>query len=128
MGRGQELHVRPDLAVLPDGDPGDIQSGQIVVDEGPGTDVDIFAIVHCQRRPDPCPLPQATEQLPQQRQGLSLIIHDYGPVVLVAQPHGALGYPRILRVIGDVQVTREHPFPIRAGIAGEVVGSHAPKF
>src|SRR5690606_16337905 len=47
---GEELDVGSDLAVLADGDPGDVQCGQVVVDEGAGADGEVAAVVDVQGR------------------------------------------------------------------------------
>lgn len=52
MHRRHQLHIGPNLHIITDSDRRDVQGHQTEVDERPGTDADMAAVVHPQRQPD----------------------------------------------------------------------------
>ena len=120
MGGSQQLDVRADLTVGADANLGDVESRQVVVGEAARAEVDVLTVVDVQRRLDDGILSEFSEEFGQQRAGAVRIVEE-GPVVGVSQPGPALGDPGALRVVGDVEVPGEHPFPVRAGVPCEVV-------
>lgn len=124
VGRGEELHVRADLAVLSDGDRRHVQCGQVVIDEGPGPDGNVAAVVHVQRRPHLDLFTREAEQLVEERPGGGRIVQERGPVAL-GESHGALLPVGDLGIVGDVEVAREHALQIGARVVSKVVHRHA---
>src|SRR5918998_2170624 len=118
--RGQQLHVRADLAVGPDADLRDVQRDEPPVDEGPGADEHAAAVVDVDRRAHEGALFHPPEELT--RHSLSrfgiLVVRGEEPR---SQLHGFLLCLEDGWVVGDVQVARKHPLVVAAGVAGEIV-------
>ena len=124
MCRGEQLDVGADLAVGTDPDLSNVAGRQVVVDKAAGTEVDVLAVVDVERGLDHGALTELTEKVGQQGSGTGRIIEE-GPVVGVGQPGPAVSDAGILRIVGDVEVPGEHPLPVGAGVACEVVGHGA---
>jgi hypothetical protein len=115
MGRGQELDVGADLHVVADPDGGHVQQDDPEVDEAPSPDVGLVAVVAVQGRADLGALPYRAQQLLQQGPprvgvggvaGAELAGEGERPQVVGGQ----------LGIVGDVELTGEHPVALAAPI------------
>jgi len=104
---GEQLDVRPELAVCADRDGRDVECDQVVVGERSRSHADVFAVIDVERRFDDGALTQRAEQPRQDRSGGRLVT-DGGAVVVVSKFHRALCAAGIFRILGDVPITCEH--------------------
>ena len=116
---GEQLHVRPDLTVLADGDRCHVQGDQVEVDERPRSDVEVLAVVDVHRL-----ISASSPRLPSAVRSVSTA--EGSPLTNLLQ-YSSRSATTPLRdsctfgVVGD-EVTGEHSFAVGPFVTLEVVG------
>ena len=125
VGWGEQLHVGADLNVVADADGGDVERHEAEVSEPPGPHEDLVPVVAVEGRPDHGAFAKCADQLDQDVTVRLPVL--WGCVEGLGEPCCMPPLRGKLRIVGEVRLTGEHPFPLRAGLGTGKGHLFAPK-
>src|SRR5579864_1133931 len=113
MSRGQELNVRSDLYFITDGDGRHVERHKAEVDENPGADQELKAVLAVQRRSYLGGLTQCAQKLAKDSLPLFGLVGS-AVVELFHQPSRSEARLGELRVVGGVEIAGQHALELAA--------------